>query len=144
MAGEEEPVAPGAAQRKGLNVGFWDGYKGDRFKFTEAGDSIEGTITRLSATDFGDGPVPIVTIDDKEVTCSQRVLQMRLAELAPEVGDWLKITYDGEDHARARPGRSPAKLFTVVVKRGSGAGDGRSPVPPVSPAPDVAWGDEPF
>jgi hypothetical protein len=121
-------------------MGFWDGYKGDRFKFTEAGDIIEGTITRLSATDFGDGPVPIVAVDDKEVTCSQRVLQLRLAELAPEVGDWVSIRYDGEDHARARPGRSPAKLFTVTVKRNNNP----NPAPAAPPDEDAAWGDEPF
>lgn len=135
-------------------MGFWDGYKGDRFKFTTEGDSIEGTISRLSATDFGDGPVPVVTIHthtgDQELTCSQRVLQMRLAELAPEVNDWVKITYDGEDHARARPGRSPAKLFTVVVKKGSGgeawgaSAWASPPEPQASPPVPDAWGDEPF
>jgi uncharacterized protein YhfF len=124
-------------------VGFWDGYKGDRFKFVNPGDSIEGVVSRLNATDFGDGPVPVITIatdkGDQEVTCSQRVLQMRLAELAPEVGDWVKITYDGEDQARARPGRSPAKLFTVVVKRR----EGPAPAAETSAVPE-AWGDEPF
>jgi hypothetical protein len=128
-------------------MGFWDGYKGDRFKFTTEGDSIEGTISRLHATDFGDGPVPVITIDTNtgsvELTCSQRVLQMRLAELAPMVGDWVKITYDGENRARARPGRSPAKLFTVVTKASGGEGhaDGPQPSPPETPD---AWSDEPF
>jgi hypothetical protein len=126
-------------------MGFdWSAYKGDRFKFTEAGMSVEGTVAGLSATDFGDGPVPVVAITTAdagtvEVTCSQRVLQMRLAELAPQMGDKIRITYDGEDHAGARPGRSPAKLFTVLVKHGA------EPTPPAA-APPISdeWGDEPF
>lgn len=125
-------------------MGFdWSAYQGDRFKFTEAGMSIEGTIAGLSATDFGDGPVPVVAITTDrgtvEVTASQRVLQMKLAELSPQVGDKIRITFDGEDKAGARPGRSPAKLFTVVVKRAGG----EAAPPAAAPIPDE-WGDEPF
>lgn len=101
-------------------MGFWDRYAGDRYKFTTPGDTIEGTLAGLSATDFGDGPVPVLTITTAkgglELTASQRVLQSELAQQSPEVGDWLKITYDGEAD-NARPGRSPAKLFTVIVKK---------------------------
>lgn len=104
-------------------MGFWDSFgSGDRFKFVSPGDNIEGEIVGLSATDFGGtaDPTPVLTIrtedGDKDVTASQRVLVSRLAEQAPEVGDHIAIRYDG-DAANARPGRSPAKLFTVTVKR---------------------------
>jgi hypothetical protein len=132
-------------------MGFdWKAFAGDRFKFEKPGDAIEGKVVLLTATDFGDGPVPVVTLatdtGNKEVTASQRILQQKLAAQAPEVGDWVRITFDGEDHARARPGRSPAKLFTVVVKRDSGGGEAVPPPPVGAPPPELpeSWGDEPF
>lgn len=122
-------------------MGFWDSFNtGDRFKFVSPGDTIEGEVLQLSATDFGGSadlaPVLIIRTDqgDKELTASQRVLTMRLAEQAPEVGDWLSVRYDGEAD-NARPGRSPAKLFTVTVKRREKATQG----------PEMAQdADEPF
>lgn len=131
-------------------MGFdWKAFAGDRYKFDRPGDSIEGKVAHLTATDFGDGPVPVITVatdaGNKEITASQRILQQKLAVGAPQVGDWIKITFDGEDLARARPGRNPAKLFTVVVKRGSGEDteggevDGSS-----SPESPDEFGDEPF
>lgn len=105
-------------------MGFWDGFsRGDRFKFVNPGDTIEGEVIGLSATDFGGtaDPTPVLTIrtadGDKDLTASQTVLCNRLAEEAPEVGDTILVRYDGESD-KARPGRSPAKLFTVTVKRG--------------------------
>lgn len=104
-------------------MGFWDSFgSGDRFKFTTVGDTIEGEVLGLSATDFGGTAdmTPVLTIrteqGDKDVTASQKVLITRLAEACPEVGDWVRIRFDGEAES-ARPGRSPAKLFTVTVKR---------------------------
>lgn len=104
-------------------MGFWDSFgSGDRFKFTTPGDMIEGEVIGLSATDFGGTAelTPVLTIrtdqGDRDVTASQRVLVGKLAEQAPEVGDTISIRYDGEA-ANARPGRSPAKLFTVTVKK---------------------------
>lgn len=104
-------------------MGFWDSFgSGDRFKFVTAGDTIEGEVLGLSATDFGGTAdmTPVLTIrteqGDKDVTASQKVLITRLAEACPEVGDWVRIRFDGEAES-ARPGRSPAKLFTVTVKR---------------------------
>lgn len=104
-------------------MGFWDSFgAGDRFKFINPGDHIEGELVGLSATDFGGTAdlTPVLTLrsngGDRDVTASQKVLQNRLAEQAPEVGDWVSIRYDGEADS-ARPGRSPAKLFTVTVKR---------------------------
>lgn len=110
---------------------FWDRFgHGDRYKFVSPGDHIEGEIVGLSATDFGGSAdlTPVLTIrtdqGDRDVTASQTVLCNKLAEESPEVGDWIRITYDGEAD-KARPGRSPAKLFTVTVKRK----DGKEPAP---------------
>ena len=126
-------------------MGFWDSFgRGDRFKFVNPGDMIEGEVTGLSATDFGGTAelTPVLTIrtdqGDRDVTASQAVLCARLAEQAPEVGDWISIRYDGEASS-ARPGRSPAKLFTITVKRRKASPDRPSDVP-------EAWqgSDEPF
>jgi len=125
-------------------MGFWDGFgQGDRFKFNAPGDQIEGEVIGLSATTFGGtaDPTPVLTIrtagGDKDVTASQRVLISRLAEAAPEVGDYVVIRYDGEAD-NARPGKSPAKLFTVTVKR-------RQTDPATPPVPQTwASDEEPF
>lgn len=124
-------------------MGFWDNFgSGDRFKFTTVGDTIEGEVLGLSATDFGGTAdmTPVLTIrteqGDKEITASQKVLITRLAESGPEVGDWVRIRFDGEAES-ARPGRSPAKLFTVTVKRREKAPEG-----PKGQVEDVS--DEPF
>jgi hypothetical protein len=121
-------------------MGFWDKFgAGDRFKFNNPGDSIEGEILNLSATTFGGtaDPTPVLlirtTAGDREVTASQAVLCSKLAENSPEVGDRVKITYDGEDPRGARPGRNPAKLFTVIVKRAT--------APPATP--EIAAGGTP-
>lgn len=105
-------------------MGFWDKFgAGERFKFNAKGDTIEGEILGLTVTTFGGTaePTPVLLIrtntGDREVTASQAVLVSRLAETSPEVGDKVRITYEGEDPKGARPGRSPAKLFTVIVKR---------------------------
>lgn len=106
-------------------MGFWDSFgRGDRYKFVNPGDTIEGEVVGLSATDFGGTAelTPVLTIrtadGDKDITASQAVLVARLAEQSPEIGDHITIRYDGEAD-KARPGRSPAKLFTVTVKRGA-------------------------
>jgi hypothetical protein len=129
-------------------VGFWDSFgAGDRFKFVNPGETIEGEVLDLSATTFGGtaDPTPVILIrtdqGDKEVTASQTVLCSKLAEQAPEIGDHISIRYDGEaDKSTARPGRSPAKLFTVTVKRrDKPSADKPSDIP-------EAWqgSDEPF
>lgn len=128
-------------------MGFdWKKFKdGERFKFVKPEDHIEGTITRLSVTDFGGQADATPVLDIKtdtgtivSVTASQTVLCSRLAEEAPDVGDFISITYTG-DADNARPGRSPAKLFDVIVKR---AGTGAPTPPPTTTPPDPA--NEPF
>lgn len=108
-------------------MGFdWKKFKdGERYKFVNEGDHIEGNVVQISTTDFGGtaDPTPELHLQTSSgavvtVTASQAVLCSRLAEQAPEVGDHVSITYDGPDPKGGRPGRNPAKLFTVVVKRG--------------------------
>jgi hypothetical protein len=98
----------------------WNRYKSNYMKFDSVGDSIEGTILALSeGEDFNGHPCPQLTIDTdsgpRKVTCGQVMLQAALAEKEPLEGDFVRITYSGA--GEIRPGRTPAKLFSVTVTR---------------------------
>jgi hypothetical protein len=72
-------------------------------------------------SDFNQNPCPELVLeqDDGEeitVTAGQVMLKRALAEKAPQTGDKIRITYSGVGDGR--PGRAPAKLFTVDVKPG--------------------------
>lgn len=127
-------------------MGFdWTKYQdGARFKFIHPGDKVEGEVVKISVTTFGGQAEPTPQLDIKtssgnvlSVAASQTVLCSRLAEEAPEVGDIVSITYTGEAD-KAAPGRSPAKLFDVIVKRGETTAAPATQTPPVNEA------DEPF
>lgn len=107
----------------------WSKYKsaeGSRFfKFAEIGDSISGTILSIEeGTDFNQRPCPALIIEtdegNKEVTAGQVMLQAALAEKEPEEGDFITITYYA--NGEGKPGKAPAKLFKVDVKRGGAVG----------------------
>lgn len=124
----------------------WSRYQdGQRFKFVNPGDRIEGEIARISVTTFGGTgePTPVLTIKKSdgttvEVTASQTVLQRRLADAGPDEGDFVSITYTGEDIENQKPGRSAAKLFDVVLTPAALAG---APAAAAKPAED---NPEPF
>lgn len=68
------------------------------------------------------------------VLAAQPRLVNELVRTAPAVGDMVKITYVGEA-PRAAPGLSPAKEFTVAVRR---AANDRAPERPGEDAPEQA------
>jgi hypothetical protein len=119
----------------------WNKFRdGERFKFIKPGDKIEGEIVSITTTTFGGtaDPTPVLTLkkaDGKitEVTASQTVLCSRLAEEGPDVGDFISMTFTGVAD-NAKPGRSPAKLFDVIVKREGGV--------PSTPASEPVAADE--
>lgn len=103
----------------------WDNYGSGRTfaSFKEVGDKVRGRIIDIrEGTDFNGRPCPEVEFqeDDGGVvvwTVGQVVGQQRLAEVAPQVGWYLEVRYSG--HGEGKPGRAPAKLFTVeVIDRG--------------------------
>lgn len=99
---------------QGASSGDWQ-----KFTFTEVGDSIAGEITELRIATMPDGTrMPALTIrtDDGEwsLLASQVGLQRALAQHRPASGDAIAIVLTG--FAEAKPGKSPAKLFDVVVK----------------------------
>jgi hypothetical protein len=96
---------------------------GDYATFKEVGDQVVGIIKAVrEGRDFNGNPCPELILetgddgDETTVTAGQVLLKAALAEKAPQVGDKIRITYSGVGDAK--PGKAPAKLFTVDVKAG--------------------------
>lgn len=96
---------------------------GDFVKFNEVGDQVVGIIKHIrEGVDFGGNPVPELILevnaegDEKTLTAGQVRLKILLAEKMPKVGDKIRITYSGV--GEAKPGKAPAKEFTLDVQTG--------------------------
>lgn len=84
-------------------MSIWDEFRHaeNRWKPEEKGDEIAGTIVSIRVRQWDDGgrsPELLLRADTGEevsVTANQVQLQRKLAERAPNVGDWVKITYLG-------------------------------------------------
>lgn len=107
----------------------WNNFKntGEWITFNEVGDQVIGVVTAVRVgKDFNGNPCPELMIDldddggEKILTAGQKILQSKLAEWAPQVGDRIWIMYSGVGDAR--PGKAPAKLFDVKVKRDENSG----------------------
>lgn len=89
---------------------------------------ITGTVVNLSEHRLQTGVAPRVTIQQADgtkivVLVTQARLLSAFVEAAPTVGDRVRITYHGPAD-KAAPGMSPAKQFTVEVRRrGDDQGD---------------------
>jgi|SRR5690554_2844561 len=101
----------------------WDNYTqtGDWITFKSIGDQVVGIIKAIrQGKDFNGNPCPELILevdgDEKTLTAGQVMLKAALAEQRPSVGDKVRIRYSGDGDAR--PGKAPAKLFTVDVKKG--------------------------
>jgi hypothetical protein len=105
---------------------YWDQYDdtdgdGGGFeyvKFNDVGDSLKGRITALDeGEDFNGNPCPMLTLSTetgrKIWTASQAVAKRILLELRPQVGWEIEVRYSGQ--SESKPGRAPAKLFTIEV-----------------------------
>jgi hypothetical protein len=106
-------------------MGLWDQFTGNFVKWENVGDSVSGEVLDVSlGKDFNGDPAPQLVIETDEgvktVTAGQKVLQTRLAENRPEVGDEVTITFSGRGEPRAK-GQEGAKLFDVEVTRGKGS-----------------------
>lgn len=102
----------------------WDNYTqtGDFISFNEVGDTAVGVIKAIrEGTDFNQNACPELILEDNDgeertLTAGQVMLKAALSEKRPQVGDKIRVVYSGVGDAR--PGRAPAKLFTVEVKEG--------------------------
>jgi hypothetical protein len=98
------------------------GSSGEFVKFENVGDNVIGIIkTVREGRDFNGNPCPELVLENDEgeertLTAAQVLLKAALAEKQPQAGDRVRITYSGVGDAK--PGKAPAKLFTVDVKPG--------------------------
>lgn len=112
------------------------------FEFKEIGDSAVGeVITVRLGTDFNGASCPELVIrpeggEARTLTAGQKVLRARLADLKPMPGDKIAIVYSGVGDAK--PGKAPAKLFTVQVRRADGSLIGDNVDQPTQPTPPPA------
>jgi hypothetical protein len=103
----------------------------ERFTFTNPGDQITGTVTSVSIATMPDGTrLPALEIRDDNgaawsVLAGPKALQGLLAAHQPTAGDRIGIVFTGYAE-NAKPGKSPAKLFDVAVRRDD--------TPPAAPA----------
>jgi hypothetical protein len=119
-----------------IDWGEFQGSSGDwqKFRFETAGDSIVGEITEIRIATMADGVrMPALTIKTDDGTewsllASQIGLQRALSTHRPATGDTIAIVFTGES-TDVKPGKSPAKLFDVQVKRGD-----ETPAPAPAPA----------
>jgi hypothetical protein len=127
----------------------WDDFNntGEFMTFDNVGDQIAGEVLAVRlGQDFNGKPCPELVLrtaeGDRTLTAGQKVLQTRLAEERPAVGDRIAVVYSGVGDAK--PGKAPAKLFDVAVQRAGqapapAAATVAAPVPtpaaPAAPAP---------
>lgn len=95
---------------------------GTYMKFNEIGDQIVGVIKEArEGKDYNGDPCPELVLEDEDgneriVSAGQALLKAALAEKRPNELDKIRITYSG--NSEGKPGRNPAKQFTVDVKEG--------------------------
>lgn len=103
----------------------YDKYKntGTWVKFDDIGDQVIGVVKEArEGRDYNNNPCPELVLEDEDgneriVTAGQTLLKAALAEKRPSEGDKVRIIYSGNS-GDGKPGRAPAKQFTVDVKAG--------------------------
>jgi len=111
----------------------WTEFASNWKKFDTVGDSVVGLIVATGMDEYMGKRYPVLTLqtddgDTVNVPCTQKGLQARLAQLRPQVGVRIAISYQGDGDAR--PGQNPPKLFEVAV--------GETPAPVAPAAAPVA------
>jgi len=126
-------------------MSLWDDKEvvssGNFVKFENPGDTVTGRITAMRKQVFeSTGNVAAVlelTKDDGTdvtLTAGQVQLKNKLAEIRPEVGDKITVTFTQSER---RDGGKTLKHFDVTVDRGAGAPAAASP-PPFVPTETAA------
>ena len=113
----------------------------DFVKFTDPGDSVVGEILSIRIHRWDDGstsPQLMLLVDgeEKSLTAGQYQLKAKLAELRPQVGDTIRVVFDGIEK---RAGGKTLKLFSLDVKRANGVASAAAtatatPAPATAPA----------
>ncbi len=129
-------------------MSIWDdkdiASSGSYVKFEAVGDGVEGVITSLERHTFTDDETgekrvtPKLTIactdgTERILTAGQVRLRLRLVELRPDIGDYLKVTMTKME----KIGKKTLKHFDVEHRKGDGT------VPAAAPAKVAAGSDKP-
>lgn len=143
-------------------MGFYDQFAKASGEFENAtfsqaspkGQTVEGVVVQRGATDFGGtrkaGPVPELILKgsdgvERQVACAQANLYYQIVDAQPDVGDHVKIVYEGEDQSRKKAGQSAPMIFAVTVTPKAMMGDKqKEPVGATAPSGDASATDEPF
>jgi hypothetical protein len=113
-------------------------------KFDQVGTHVAGTITDIGIKVWDDGgksPQLTLNVDGEDIvlTANQYRLKAKLAELRPQVGDWISVTFTGVENLS---GGRTAKNFDVEVRRNGVASAAATatatPAPAAAPAAPAA------
>jgi hypothetical protein len=117
----------------------------DYIKFEEPGDTVVGEVLDIRIHHWNDGttsPQLLLLVDgeEKSLTAGQYQLKAKLAELRPQVGDTIRVVFDGIEK---RAGGKTLKLFSLDVKRANGVANAAAtatatPAPAAAPAAPAA------
>lgn len=97
----------------------------DYVKFDSPGDTVDGEVLAVGVHQFDDGKraaklvIRKTTGDEVTLTAGQMQLAAKLAELRPEEGDHITVTYV---RSEKRAGGKTLKHFDVQVKKASNRG----------------------
>lgn len=99
-----------------------------QLEFSKPFDTGWGRIIQLDELRTRDGLIPKLTLKMEDgsrviLVAAPKQLRNRLVELAPAVGEWLRVAYLGEAE-KAPAGMSPNKRFRVGRRTEAPAGDG--------------------
>lgn len=120
--------------------GYWRQFP-VQLDFSKPLDTGWGRIIQLDELKTRDGLIPRITLKMRDgsqviLVAAPKQLRNRLVELAPAVGEWLRVAYIGEAD-KAPHGMSPVKRFRVGrrLEAPAGDGDGRPGGTPVAVPP---------
>lgn len=113
----------------------------DYIRFEEPGDTVVGEVLDIRIHHWNDGttsPQLLLLVDgeEKSLTAGQYQLKAKLAELRPQVGDTIRVVFDGIEK---RAGGKTLKLFSLDVKRANATATAApAPAPAAAPAAPAA------
>jgi hypothetical protein len=115
----------------------------DYVKFVDPGDSVVGEVLDIRIHHWDDGsasPQLMLLVDgeEKSLTAGQMQLKAKLAEQRPQIGDTIRVVFDGVEK---RAGGKTLKLFSLDVKRANGNANATAtarPAPAAAPATPAA------
>ena len=126
-------------------MSIWDNAEmqvnSDYVKFETPGQSVTGIVSNIGIHRWDDGTTsPQITLDvdgeTKTVTAGQIGLKALLAEVRPEVGELLTVTFTGVE--KRAGGKTLKKWEVTVADRGADAAPAAAPSEPAAKSEHTA------